>query len=227
MDELRICTWCNEEFKPHTWHQKYCKAECRIQALFPPAPPRTCKTCGEEFKGHGNQIFCKRECNPRHAPKPPKPLIDHSRPCSDCGASWTPADPYRTKATKCVACRDRDAEEHVYSNTKGWRNAVRNRADNRCEECDKTAQEAGGPLHAHHIVPRADGGANTLANGRLLCVACHDAAHGGIGLVSGTSFAPQGEAINQIAQRVAELMSADLARIEARVASIEELAQRY
>jgi len=30
---MKKCVRCEVEFKPNTWHQKFCKAECRIKNL--------------------------------------------------------------------------------------------------------------------------------------------------------------------------------------------------
>jgi len=84
---------------------------------------------------------------------------------------------------------------------------VRNRASNRCEECDATEQDTGAYHHAHHIKPRAEGGQDTLANGRLLCVNCHDKTHGGPA-VGGSLLVnpPTDDLVERIAERVVEIL---------------------
>ncbi len=47
------------------------------------------------------------------------------------------------------------------------------RAGFQCEECGGTEG-----LAPHHIVKRSQGGADTADNLRILCIYCHNAAHG-------------------------------------------------
>lgn len=118
---------------------------------------------------------------------------------------WEPSHE-RVKTMLCLTCREKAAELHVYKSKKAWREAVRQRAGNHCEECDKTEQETGAYHHAHHLTPREEGGLNTLANGKLLCLDCHDGAHG-TRKVGGTRFVPpslSNEDIDRIAQRIAQ-----------------------
>lgn len=58
---------------------------------------------------------------------------------------------------------------------KRMRRLVYERADHRCESCDRT----GAVLHAHHIIPVVDGGEKyDLENLVCLCVGCHQDEHG-------------------------------------------------
>jgi 5-methylcytosine-specific restriction endonuclease McrA len=52
------------------------------------------------------------------------------------------------------------------------RRAVLKRDNYRCILCGATRN-----LEVHHIVPRAEGGSNDLANLVTLCTACHDTTH--------------------------------------------------
>lgn len=221
----RQCQACERPFVPGYPRQIYCSSECRLTVYIPKAKPRTCPTCATEFQPVGNQTYCAPACNPRLAPKP-RPRRDLSRACSECGEKWTPSNP-RVQTTLCPACRERADLEHVYSTRKAWKVAVRKRAKNRCEDCGHSESEAGAPLHSHHLIPQGKGGEHTLANGRLLCIACHSKAHNGA--TGGATFAQQipVNLVDQIAEQISAALSKDLERIESRVAAIEELAQRY
>lgn len=106
----------------------------------------------------------------------------------------------------CPECREAERQAHVYSNKKGWRNAIRNRAQGLCEECGATEAEKGAYHHAHHKLPRVEGGLNTLANGILLCMDCHDAAHGGRALGGALLTSRSSDLVEQVAVRVVELL---------------------
>lgn len=51
------------------------------------------------------------------------------------------------------------------------------RADARCEHCGASWYKDFVMLECDHIVPLSDGGANTTANGQLLCRPCHAKKH--------------------------------------------------
>lgn len=180
-----------------------------MQRMTPKGPlPKVCEGCGEPFQAISSlHRFCKPDCNPRRASKPRPKAERYSRTCERCGALWHP----RTRSVKtglCLDCREGDRQHHVYSSKRGWRVAVRARAEDLCEECGKTEQEAGSYHHCHHLKPRSRGGKNTLANGILLCVECHNGAHGGQA-VGGTPL-PSADLshkdIERIANRVVELL---------------------
>lgn len=126
-----------------------------------------------------------------------------SRACGRCGDIWTPWDP-SVKTTLCLACREADALVHVYRKREKWSKAVRKRAAGLCESCGRTETEAGAHHHAHHVKPRHEGGKNTLANGKLLCVECHGDIHGAT--VGRVAYRLRDEDVERIAQRVAELV---------------------
>lgn len=209
----RQCRTCGKTFDPIA-AQQYCGDPCES-----PSASRTkrkggqCLGCGKRLED-GRQKYCSPNCRydareaawkARQASQPKRE--PYSRHCERCGIRWFPGDK-KVKATLCGPCREEDRLNHVYSTKKAWRNAVKNRAENLCEQCGATEQDAGHYHHAHHIKPRYEGGKNTLANGKLLCVNCHDGAHGGQAV--GGSPLPQGlsdDDVNRIAERMAEVLS--------------------
>jgi 5-methylcytosine-specific restriction endonuclease McrA len=83
------------------------------------------------------------------------------RPCLDCGRL--------AHGSRCRICKTIRNRTNPYA-TSAWRQlslAVVER-DAACVECGGTCM-----LSAHHIIPRAEGGPDTLANLEALCVACH------------------------------------------------------
>jgi len=56
-----------------------------------------------------------------------------------------------------------------------WRQKVFWRDRYMCQKCSAKSN-----LQAHHIVPRSQGGTNTVSNGLTLCVECHDSFHKGV-----------------------------------------------
>jgi 5-methylcytosine-specific restriction endonuclease McrA len=74
----------------------------------------------------------------------------------------------------CCEIHAKAERRRRHENTRRWRQlrqAALDRADGRCEHC-------GSPAHdAHHIVPRALGGADTMDNLEALCSECHQAMH--------------------------------------------------
>lgn len=53
-----------------------------------------------------------------------------------------------------------------------WAHAIKERDNYTCVKCGSTQS-----LLAHHILPRADGGLNTLNNGETQCARCHKLTH--------------------------------------------------
>ena len=58
-----------------------------------------------------------------------------------------------------------------------WRGKVLERDSAKCQNCLNTIHDSLNErrprLEAHHIIPRSEGGRNTLANGIALCSFCH------------------------------------------------------
>ena len=83
------------------------------------------------------------------------------RPCLDCGRL--------AYASRCRICKTKRDKTNPYT-TPEWRQlslAVVER-DGACVKCG-----ARYGLQAHHVIPRAEGGPDTLRNLEALCVACH------------------------------------------------------
>ena len=59
------------------------------------------------------------------------------------------------------------------------RKRVYSRDDYECQNCGTVGGPRGdSELHAHHVVPRKNGGSDGLNNLTTLCKDCHEAAHG-------------------------------------------------
>lgn len=209
-ERKRRCKRCSREFTPHA-NKQYCGEPCVAPSVAKlerkGKATRACEGCGGEFESCGAQHrFCSPSCNPREASKPRPTKPKETRLCA-CGATWTPSAP-SVQTTQCPDCRETDREAHVYAQQQSWRRAVRRRAEGKCEDCGATEQQTGAYHHAHHIVPRCEGGQHTLANGKLLCVNCHDAAHGGGALGATLLVAAKADVaiIDQIAERVVQLL---------------------
>lgn len=200
---MKTCLKCQQKFEGHP-AQWYCGDPCRSPTARSPKKQGSCRTCGASTPD-ARFLYCSNACRPAKKPKPAsKPREPEPRVCA-CGAEWTPSNP-AVQTSQCPDCREAGRQRHVYTAKKGWRSAIRNRAQGHCEECGATEQQTGAYHHAHHIVPRSEGGQDTLENGKLLCVNCHDAVHGG-GAVGGTLLRTQPvDLVDQIAERVVQLL---------------------
>lgn len=59
-----------------------------------------------------------------------------------------------------------------------WRLLVKQRDNYICGRCNKQLSRL--PrcgAHAHHIIPRAEGGVDTIDNGVTVCISCHQNIH--------------------------------------------------
>lgn len=77
-----------------------------------------------------------------------------------------------------------DPSNHASEYPPDWdarRRRTYRRDDYTCQSCGERsgphAHGNGVPLHAHHVVPKSEGGSNGLWNLRTLCETCHDRAH--------------------------------------------------
>lgn len=57
----------------------------------------------------------------------------------------------------------------------GVRKEVKEHFENHCGHCGRRCEKGG---NVHHVWPRGRGGRGVFTNGILLCVACHNEAHG-------------------------------------------------
>jgi 5-methylcytosine-specific restriction endonuclease McrA len=83
------------------------------------------------------------------------------RPCLDCGRL--------AQASRCRICQTKRDRSNPYT-TPEWRALSRQAImrDRACAQCGSTWL-----MSAHHIIPRAEGGPDTLENVEVLCVRCH------------------------------------------------------
>lgn len=212
MFDPRSCRDCGGEFQPLAPNQVYCGSPCRSPYMAV-RKGGTCRGCGAHLED-GRNRYCSDACRPaKPAPKLRSVAVPRKRACGRCGAIWSPSSS-RTQTDLCPGCREADRDAHVYSTDRAWRKAIRSRANGLCEDCGASERDSGAYHHAHHVVHRAEGGLSTLANGRLLCVDCHDAIHGGnaVGgalLHRGSASALTDEDVERIARRVVDLLHAE------------------
>lgn len=62
--------------------------------------------------------------------------------------------------------------------TKSWRLAIKRVFGEACELCNYYRPPISN--HAHHIIPKSEGGLHTIRNGCVLCSRCHDEIHAGL-----------------------------------------------
>lgn len=67
------------------------------------------------------------------------------------------------------------ASKRVYANQGSWMNAVKRTYGDACMACGWAAA----PCDCHHILPRSEGGPNSVENAVVLCPNCHRLAHHG------------------------------------------------
>jgi hypothetical protein len=61
------------------------------------------------------------------------------------------------------------------------RKEVYERDDYTCQNCGaKGGPKGGAELHAHHVVPKANGGTHEISNLQTVCSECHKAVHGDV-----------------------------------------------
>jgi hypothetical protein len=65
-----------------------------------------------------------------------------------------------------------EEKEHCFREHTEWMSAVLSRDRFCCVDCCSLLE-----IQAHHIVPKSQGGRDTLANGKTLCLDCHALAH--------------------------------------------------
>lgn len=83
------------------------------------------------------------------------------------------------------------------------RKDVYQRDDFRCQNCGRKGGPKGNTeLHAHHVVPKSNGGSHELSNLKTLCKRCHKATHGDSIAPTGRSFSK-----NKIQRRSTESTS--------------------
>jgi hypothetical protein len=175
------CRQCGEMFEPGPYERrcKACSVSERVVALSV-VPWKGCPECGTgfrlEYRGRAKK-FCSRECS--YAAQAKRQLgvirVRPPRVCTGCGETWRPSHGVESQASSlCWPCRKPVADGTVYANVKAHlKKRLVAREGGRCQDCGKSADDVGEPLHAHHEEPQALGGPNTLDNLRLLCPDCH------------------------------------------------------
>ena len=74
-----------------------------------------------------------------------------------------PSVPWNKGKSYTFACKD------VYATKGAWMTALKRTYQDKCMICGWDAA----PCDCHHIIPKKDGGENSLENGSILCPNCH------------------------------------------------------
>lgn len=195
--KTKQCRSCEQPFEAVT-SQAYCRSPC-IGPSYQQTETRRCIGCGTDFEvGVTSQRFY---CTPECRAEAKEARRQEDRDCKRCGAGFRTSD--RRQRYCSMECAGKvngprnspphhlKHPDHEYADTDAWSRQVRKLAGNACADCGATET-----LHAHHIVPRARGGRNTMRNGVCLCKGCHEARH----------FPVDGDLVERIASRVVELL---------------------
>lgn len=142
----------------------------RVARLVRPILRGGCDRCGLRLDKRPGQRFCSAACASWYGGRPKTP----PRVCTGCAAEWRPSGTPESRASAlCWECRKPAPSGNYRSVKEGLKKRLVLREGGRCQDCGATAEGVGEPLHAHHVVPQALGGSNTLDNLRLLCPDCH------------------------------------------------------
>lgn len=159
------CVVCGTPFKryQHRLEQQYCSQKCYDIARRP--AERTCPQCGGLFVPKSpDQKNCSRTC--RSAAR----VSVLPRPCLQCGKVFKDShDETQFCSVRCYGIWQRGLARRSGKNfTNAQRRIIKTRDEYRCVKCGSTDK-----LHVDHILPIAEGGEPTLANGQTLCAKCH------------------------------------------------------
>lgn len=161
----KVCKRCGVEYVGGGY--KYCSRTCAyIHKPMKRREFRPCASCGVPTW----RKYCSRACSSAGQRVVHEPVI-----CKGCGLPWSPSKSQRRIGyDTCWPCRQPKPRKRPYRDIKaGLKKRLVAREKGRCQDCRKTAEMVGEPLHAHHVVPQALGGDNTLGNLKLLCPDCH------------------------------------------------------
>jgi hypothetical protein len=164
------CLYCSKEFRPKNTEQNYCSRKCsgkdsRKRKTTQCANCSNSVTRRKKYLSKHNNVFCSDECN----------------------SSWR-------SENSIFATNNPNKKDGKYGgfgeNWIKWRDKIRERANESCENCGKTSEENGRSLSVHHIEPRSNfinsenravEDSNNWHNLVALCRSCHmKAEHGEI-----------------------------------------------
>lgn len=154
-----------------------------------PMVSKTCRFCGKTFEGTaaaiGNRIFCSKECRDEER----RTLKGENNPnyksfsmaCEICGKTFI-TQPARIK-NRQVYCSMECGREGRRRKISGKARSTRPYGNQKAKVRDAFVCRICGfdlIVHAHHIVPRKDGGTNHMSNIITLCPNHHAMAHAGL-----------------------------------------------
>lgn len=189
-DTHRTCPECGATFrfrKRADREQTYCSAACYHAAQRRTAGDGKvtvhCAKCGKELRrwpAHARAInYCSRACansanhpSVRENPDPHGPPVE--RQCLNCGATFF-VYPYRKKSARFCSRACGYAYRKIGDSFTNFRARALRALPSRCMICGFDIV-----VHAHHIVPRSQGGSNEPENTAVLCPNHHYMAHRGL-----------------------------------------------
>lgn len=171
----KACARCGEDFIPERPARLYCSRRC---AQLRDLPSKPCAHCGEPFRKNPEFSyavwetiqFCSRRCMGASRQR----LV---KTCAHCGADFRTSHASRDQycSRECFAVYQRTERFPVagpryrMTFTRQQKRLLLER-DKACRQCGATER-----LEYDHVEPVFRGGANTIANGQVLCHPCHRA----------------------------------------------------
>ncbi len=166
--EMRVCQRCNVSYefvRGERGGYKFCSSECADPYVPRPRRVLRCAVCAEPFEAQtSSHKYCSEVCAQRRR-SGESSALRALRTCARCGEAFQT----RGRAKYCSqACRCE--VEGIGKNDAEY---ARWQLGDRCQDCGASREDAGAPLHLHHVLPRGFGGSDHLSNLRLLCPDCH------------------------------------------------------
>ena len=184
LPKIKNCVHCNKEFAPTCTHHRFCSVDCGNTHRYLANKkstwvPKTldCPQCGTKFvQNSSNHKYCSRECS-NTAMKNSyvrKTKKREKANCKHCGVEYKP----RAQQVFCtVKCRLEHYKtvEMPESVAKIERNRwfIFNRDDFQCFYCGKSSVEDKSELHIDHVMPRSNGGSDSVSNLVTSCSECN------------------------------------------------------
>lgn len=143
---------------------------------------KTCPVCQTVFHcitayDVNSKRYCSKKCGAAINGNG-RPVISEQRPCAHCGKSLRirPCDRHKKYCSYSCSSKVRntgEANPAWKGSATWWKRQARERDAHTCQfaGCDRSAKNK--TMHAHHMIPRAAGGADELNNLITLCEKHH------------------------------------------------------
>lgn len=171
--KTKICSYCNQEFRPFNSTQKYCSYKClfdyryKIKQEADCTKPKKCLYCEGEFKPTSYRAkYCSRKCFTQSVRK------SKQITCPACEKEFLQrrvAQKYCSRECgEPLQRKPRGKFKKAYSDLL-WANLVKLLANEKCEYCGKDSG-----LNSHHIFSRSNFAVRwDTDNGVCLCAGHH------------------------------------------------------